>query len=279
MARSSAALESTKICSSSLRERPLRLLERALQRACTCASRRRSRAAASSVAYAGRRACSVVSGPHCAPAPVMCATRSLRCCGAQRRDQQRRAAGAAAPERDVERGQAPHVLEHAVVDLEADADPGDRPRARAPARPRTGTAGPANDTMAEASPRSSASCSSDANGNGRPTNRPPRCPRRRAVERDQEDGVGVDARAVVREHGRDGRAVGGGDGLAEREVARQHAQRVGELARARLEDAVEHARADAQLVGQGAAQGALPGQVHRDQRPRLEQHEDRDQFA
>ena len=40
----------------------------------------------------------------------------------------------------------------------------------------------------------------------------------RAIERDQEDGVAVDARAEVREGGGDGGAVGGGDGLPKREV-------------------------------------------------------------
>ena len=47
----------------------------------------------------------------------------------------------------------------------------------------------------------------------------------RAVERDQEDGVAVDARAEVREGGGDGGPVGRGDRLPKREVGGQHAQR------------------------------------------------------
>ena len=55
--------------------------------------------------------------------------------------------------------------------------------------------------------------------------------------------------------------------------AASHARGVGELASARLEDAVEHARADAQLVGEALPEVPLPGDVNGDQRRRLEQDE------
>ena len=103
--------------------------------------------------------------------------------------------------------------------------------------------------MAEASAWEPARATSDGTGNGRPTKLPAEGVRvDRAVERDQEDGVGVDARAEVREGGGDRGAVGRGDGLAKREVGGEHAGRVGELASARREDAVEHARPDPQLA-------------------------------
>ena len=55
----------------------------------------------------------------------------------------------------------------------------------------------------------------------------------RAIERDQEDGVAVDARAEVGEGGGDGGSVAGGDRLPKRKVGDQHARGVGELASAR----------------------------------------------
>ena len=142
----------------------------------------------------------------------------------------------------VELRQPANVRQHALVDLEAGADPGDRPRREhrhddelvRPVRERDRRRRLAAILRRPRASRRTGTAS-----------RQPAAERvggDDAVEIHEHDRVGRDARAVIREHGGDRRHVGRGDRLAEREVERQHAQGVGELPRARVEDAIEHAR-------------------------------------
>ena len=96
-----------------------------------------------------------------------------------------------------------------------------------------------------------------------------------ALEIDEHHGVGADARAMVGEHRGDGAGVVRGDGLAEREVRRQHARRQLELLGVLLEQAREHALTDVEFFVDLGLRVARIGGVHEPERGHLHQREQR----
>ena len=99
-----------------------------------------------------------------------------------------------------------------------------------------------------------------------------------AVQRQQQHGVGIDARAMVGQRRTNGVAIAAGHRVLEAEVGRQHLHRIAQLAAAQLDQLLQHPATDAEVLAQLAlhrhAGGRLDREVQRAHHHRQEEDQD-----